>query len=905
MLDLEVGLSNEFDEFVTSGFWRATTSDQVDASTSGRRQDSWGGSTANLIRAGPRDDPLRLLPGNDRSTMLSPAGPFRLSTVHRFGAGVAAVVVATALRSALTPYVGTRLPFLPYFFAVILAAWHLGVGPSLMTIALASLVTTVYFIPPLNEFGVTFATDLIGLFLFVAVNLVIVWFAEASRIARRRLESEVADRVRAETIIMEQIHRAEFGRDIGLALTSNPSLTTVLDRCLWLTTQYLGGSRARIVLVDEQGQVVDPCSAGHEAAGAAELDRGVMRRIAADRRPYLTNSLLSDSGMFDSSWVGRGEMVALAGCPLVVEDRLVGVWALYSRRELAESTLRAMESVASALALGIERKRAEESLQVEEARKTAILETSLDAIITMNHEGRVIEFNTAAERIFGISARAIRGRELSEVIMPERFRAAHHQGLAHYLATGEGAILDRRIELQALRADGTEFPAEIAVARIPIVGSPMFTAHIRDISGRRSAEQALRSAKQDAEEANQAKDRFLAVLSHELRTPLNPISLTINSILGRTAETDELRHDLELIRHYVGLEARLIDDLLDVMRIARGKMPLRSEVTDVHQLIEQAVAVCDADIAARSLRLTIDLRSRHHRVHGDPSRLRQVFWNLIKNAVKFTPIHGSITIRSRNDPGSDPSTPPPILIEVADTGIGIEPEVLPRVFEAFQQGDSSITRQFGGLGLGLAICNGVVEGHGGLLTAQSGGKGLGTTFTVRLNTVLEAPAAEAPSPPDGAANSPASGSPRPFTTLVRPTDRSDQAAPTPHRSLRVLVVEDEPATIRLMVRLLQGLGYEVTAAASVAEATQWLNGATQFDLIVSDIGLPDGTGFDLMRQVRATRASTPGIALTGFGTEEDIEQSRRAGFSAHMTKPIDFNQLEDLIRLVVAAPPVT
>ena len=852
--------------------------------------------------------------------MSSSASPPRFPKIHRYGTAVLGVVLATALRLALTPYVGNRLPFLLYFLAIIPAAWHLGVGPSLVTIALSTLVTTLYFLPPIYEVGVTFVTDLIGLVLFVAVNLVIVWFAEANRIARTRLEREVVERLRAESTILDQIHRAEFGRDIGLALTSNPTLAAVLDRCVALTTRHLGGDRARIALVDEAGRVHDPTAPAGEPdpAGSSESERGLIGRIAQDRQPCFINRLLDNSGSFDSVWRGRDEMVALAGCPLVVEDRLIGVWVLFSHKPLGESTLEAMVAVASALALGIERKRASEDLQREEARKTAVLETSLDAIITMNHEGRVIEFNPAAERIFGISAAAIRGRELAETLMPVAFRAAHRAGLARYLATGEATIFGQRIELQAQRADGTEFPAEIAIARIPIAGPPLFTAHLRDISDRKRAESALRAAKQDAEEANQAKDKFLAVLSHELRTPLNPISLTINSILGRTEETDELRHDLELIRHYVGLEARLIDDLLDVMRIARGKMPLRAEITDVHRLVEQAVAVCDADLIARSLLLTIDLQAKRSQIQGDPNRLRQVFWNLIKNAVKFTPEGGSITLRSWNETTHDDSLTgleerPWLVVAVTDTGIGIEPAILPRIFEAFHQGDSAITRQFGGLGLGLAICNGIVEGHGGDLSARSDGQGKGTTFTVRLGPLVAPTATEGdPSAVDPTPAVLVVPSPRPFATHIRPAvtpdaDRASTGADLPPPaageepgSIRVLVVEDEPATIRLMVRLLRGLGYQVTAAESVAEATRWVADESQrFDLIVSDIGLPDGTGLDLMRQVRATGGETPAIALTGFGTDEDIEQSRLAGFSAHMTKPIDFNQLETLIRHVL------
>jgi len=850
--------------------------------------------------------------------MLRPRDLTQIPTAYRYGAAVFGVVWATAVRFSLSPYVDNRLPYVVFYLAIIPSAWHLGLGPSLLAIALATLSASTFFIPPFHEFGIAMVTELIGAAFFVVVNLVIVWFAEVSRIIRRRLEREVAERVRAEAIITEQVYQAEFGRDIGLALTSGPTLATVLDRCVALTVLHLGGTQARIDTVDESGlnfesrpSDVDPNSEGRDDAifdfnKVGPMVRGLLGRIALERLPLLTNSLEEDSGSFQRSWAIQEKMVALAGCPLVVEDRLIGVWTLFSQTPLTRSTLDAMESVANALALGIERKRAEENLRIGEARKTAILETSLDGIITMNHLGKVVEFNPAAERIFGVDAASVRGRDLSEMIMPPRFRAAHHQGLAHYLATGEAAILDRRIEVQAVRADGTEFPVELAVGRIPIAGPPMFTAHIRDISARKQAEEALQSAKRDAEEANQAKDRFIAVLSHELRTPLNPIALTVDSILRTTGPNDELRSDLESIRHYVGREARLIDDLLDVMRITRGKMSLRTEVADAHHLIEQAVGRCADDFSAKSLRLTIDLRADHHQIEADPNRLRQVFWNLITNAVKFTPNGGSITVRSRNEAivgGPQPLDPVafsgPLIIEVSDDGIGIDPADLPRIFEAFQQGESSTHRRFGGLGLGLAICGGLVEALGGQISARSGGKGLGTTFTVRLHA-LESPPI---SPEDSTAlsASAAHGFPIPIAT---PDVPASQAESKEGASLEVLVVEDEPTTIRLMSRLIRGLGHQVTTAETIAEASRWVDGSKRFDLVVSDIGLPDGNGLDLMRRIRSTRGTLPGIALTGYGTQEDIEQSRLAGFSAHMTKPIDFNQLETLIRQVAGSVPL-
>ena len=395
-----------------------------------------------------------------------------------------------------------------------------------------------------------------------------------------------------------------------------------------------------------------------------------------------------------------------------------------------------------------------------------------------------------------------------------------------------------------------------------------------DIADRQKIEDELKAAKEEAEAANQAKTQFLAVLSHELRTPLNPILLATSTMLERPFEHDEVRPMLEMIRQNVNLQARLIDDLLDVMRIVRGKMPLHWEVADCHKIIEQAIQICLSEVSGHHLCLTVEPIAENHYVNADAARLQQVFWNLIKNAVKFTPEGGTIHVRTRND--SDPGVPGGrIVIEVTDTGIGIESDILSTIWDPFQQGETTITRRFGGLGLGLAICKGVVEAHGGTLEAESAGRDRGTTFRLVLKAVPEQ-AAEVNGEP----------------TAALLDDVGDQRI-----SRRILVVEDEPATLRLMARLLRGLGHTVTTASTIASAFEAFS-AGEFDLIVSDVGLPDGTGLELMRRIVALRGCVPAIALTGYGMEEDILRSREAGFTAHMTKPIDFTKLEAMIRQV-------
>jgi signal transduction histidine kinase/DNA-binding response OmpR family regulator len=377
-------------------------------------------------------------------------------------------------------------------------------------------------------------------------------------------------------------------------------------------------------------------------------------------------------------------------------------------------------------------------------------------------------------------------------------------------------------------------------------------------------------ARRDAEAANRAKDQFLAVLSHELRTPLTPVLAAVSGMIDDPDVDPGLRPTLEVVERNVELEARLIDDLLDVTRISQGKLRLSREAVDVHALITQAIEICSAEVERAGLRLEAVMAATDSYVSGDPARLQQVYWNLIKNSVKFTPAGGVLTIRSRNE--SDHHGPIRLVVEVSDTGIGIAPETLPRIFDAFEQGSSGITRRFGGLGLGLAISRSLVELHDGRLSAASGGVGKGATFTVELDTV--------PAPPPPRAAAPSNGS---STTATAP--------------LRVLYVEDNPDTAEVMAKLLRKRGHAVTTASGVAAALEAAR-KQDFDILVSDLGLPDGSGLDLMRQLKAVRPM-PGIALSGFGRDDDLRRCTEAGFVGHLTKPVDFTTLEQMIREAV------
>src|SRR6266487_560427 len=371
--------------------------------------------------------------------------------------------------------------------------------------------------------------------------------------------------------------------------------------------------------------------------------------------------------------------------------------------------------------------------------------------------------------------------------------------------------------------------------------------------------------------ANAAKDQFLALLSHELRNPLSPVIAMVGELEATVPDSPPVREALEVIRRNVELEARLIDDLLDVTRIAKGKLQLSFETVCVHQILQRAYEICREDIAAKHLEVEFRLRAAEAYVEGDPARLQQVFWNLIKNSVKFTPEKGRITIETLNP------APDKIEARIIDTGIGIEQETIDKIFNAFEQGQAEITRRFGGLGLGLAISKALIDAHGGKIQVQSAGKDKGATFSVELNTVLT------PIGQDGEGQD-------------QQIDREPKPAVPKHR--RVLLVDDHHDTCIGMKRMLERHGYEITLAHSAEQAVEKVH-SQDFDLLISDIGLPDRSGYELMREVRLKK-DLPGIALSGFGSEQDVNQAREAGFAEHLTKPINFERLEKTMQSLLS-----
>jgi PAS domain S-box-containing protein len=443
----------------------------------------------------------------------------------------------------------------------------------------------------------------------------------------------------------------------------------------------------------------------------------------------------------------------------------------------------------------------------------------------------------------------------------------HEWPLARAITTGE-VISGEEIHIE--RLDGKKLALLVSAAPIRnrlgtilagIVVEQDITEHQQMADALKNSVQLEQQARHETETANKFRDEFIAMVSHELRTPLTPVVMSLAAMEQDPQLPEELQDEVAMLRRNVGLETKLIDDLLDVTSIRNGKFRLNVRPVGIHPLLREVAEIVGGEAENRSQKLTLSLTAHDDRVGGDPVRLHQVFWNILKNAVKFTPIGGEISIRTLNPKSAA------IAIEVKDGGVGIAPEAMPRIFGAFEQADQSTSRQFGGLGIGLAICKAIVDLHGGSIHAESAGAGKGARFRVEL----------------------------PITRDIEKiaTKIPDQVKKVAD-SVRLLVVDDHEDTRRVLSRLLKSLGYLVATAGSAVAALNYV-AEHEVDVLVSDIGLPDSTGHDLLRQVKKIR-NVPAVAVSGYGSDIDLQNSLDAGFYAHLTKPLDFDLLHATIQ---------
>jgi PAS domain S-box-containing protein len=555
----------------------------------------------------------------------------------------------------------------------------------------------------------------------------------------------------------------------------------------------------------------------------------------------------SGQEVFDELWLEDGRVIERFSKIQYIDGETAGrVWSF---RDISET------------------KRAEEL----RSRLAAIVEFADDAIVSKTLQGIITSWNAGAQRTFGYSAAETIGQSITMLIPPDRINEE-----ADILARlNRGERIDH-YETVRVRKDGSRIDVSLSVSPVKdgrgkIIGASKIA---RDITQQRQHEQereellnSERAARSAAEHASRLKDEFLATLSHELRTPLNAI-LGWSQLLGMNPDKSDLEQGLDAIQRNARAQTQLIEDLLDMSRIISGKVRLDVQWTDLSGVVDAAVDAVRPAAEAKEIRLRKILDPHAGPVSGDPTRLQQIVWNLLTNAIKFTPRRGKVDILLERVNSH-------LEITVHDSGIGIKPDFLPLVFDRFRQVDSSTTREHGGLGLGLSIVKQLVELHGGTVRAKSAGEGEGATFIVSLPLAPIRPGEQREHP----------------TTSKSPEldcHELDLAG------VKVLLVDDEADARTLITRVLMQCKAEVRAAATADEGVEEVR-KFQPDILISDIGMPGKDGYQFIREVRSLPAreggEVPAIALTAFARSEDRTRAMLAGYQVHIVKPIEPQEL--------------
>jgi PAS domain S-box-containing protein len=653
--------------------------------------------------------------------------------------------------------------------------------------------------------------------------------AGAVRIERDQLR----DRLQA------SVQKTEHGLNTAFAnnpsRTLGPSLRESLDRFM----------SAAAALVDEP-----PAGLGSGTADAAAYARALQASLELwDRAAGELDRLIAARLNSYTGWA-RGVIALVMVSLLVLTFLWMGLYVsvMHAARDLTRSA----------------------------ARTAAMMDTALDCIIVMDHDGRIVEFNPAAERTFGYARADVVGRPLADAIVPPSRRAAHVAGLRHYLATGESRFLGQRIEVVAMRAGGEEFPVELAITPIVNDGHPIFTAYLRDITERRRAEDELRRSKESAEAGSRAKSEFLATMSHEIRTPMNGV-LGFAELLADTSLDAEQRHHLDTIRESGEALLKIINDILDFSKMEAGSMRLESTPLDFSATAGEVTRLLGAQANAKHVELLIDDRADAPLwLVGDPGRVRQVLVNLVGNAIKFTE-RGSVRITVQRV--QDHSGPGSVRCAISDTGVGIPADKLPVLFQKFSQADGSSTRRYGGTGLGLAISKQLVQLMGGDIGVESE-HGRGSTFWF----TLPLPTAEQMDESVGRS-----------TTATETTELAPQAASACGLAL---VAEDGRTNQMVASLMLRRLGWSADIVSTGGDAVAMYR-KKAYDIVFMDCHMPEMDGFEATEEIRRIEADSghrvPIVATTASVLPEERARCLRSGMDDFVAKPI---QLRDMRRVI-------
>jgi PAS domain S-box-containing protein len=689
------------------------------------------------------------------------------------------------------------------------------------------------------------------------------------------------------------LKRVALLADVSVALAEHGKpLQSMLQKTAEALVRHLDAAFARIWTLNPKESLLElQASAGmythlngrHSRVPVGELKIGL---IAKERQPHLTNDVCNDPRVSDQEWARENGMVAFAGYPLLVEDRVVGVMAMFARHPLNEDTVEAIATIAAPIAQGIERKRAEEAQRASE-EKFRILADTAPVMIWKAGEDKLCTF-------FNKPWLDFTGRGMEEELGDGWMEGVHPEDYDRCLETYVASFVARepfKMEYRLRRHDDEyRWILDHGVPRFSPGGD--FLGYIGtcvDITERKRAEadreqfaqeQVARAA---AEAANRSKDEFLAMVSHELLSPLNSILGYTRMLRSCPVNRDAIDKVTAVVEHSAKAQLQIIEDLLDSARIVTGKLRIEPGPVDLALALEAALDMVRPAAEAKGVTLLADFGSLPEQVLGDSTRLQQVVWNLLANAVKFTPEGGLVELRMEGAADS-------VRITVTDTGKGIEAEFLPFVFDRFRQADPSGARRYGGLGLGLSIVKHLVELHGGTITAASEGLGRGATFTVTLPR--RHPELMAPPP------------------AVTPREVRTVGAVTPDvaislEGVSVLVVDDQEEARVILTQTLGEYGAHVTAVSSGAEALALLSdppGGKRPDALILDIAMPDEDGYTVLNKVRALEAGRgaaadriPAIALTAHARAEDRLRALQAGFDMHVAKPVEPAELAVVI----------
>jgi len=618
---------------------------------------------------------------------------------------------------------------------------------------------------------------------------------------------------------------------------------------------------------------------------------GLPGRSWARGEPLWVEDIEKDPGAAPGSLDTTRMVHAACVFPVWLRANVYGVMEFFGQEAQSQDwdLLKTLGTIGSQIGLFIERAEVEAALHENETRTRLIIDTALDAVITMDHAGRITEWNAQAEQIFGWSAFEVLGRNFGDTIVAPSHRLSYQEYVRRLLEPRDISIANMLIEMTTLRRDGREFPAEIAMTPLPVEGSVIFSAFIRDITSRKEAEQALKDYAQQLEHINQqldaalreakaateAKSSFLATMSHEIRTPMNGV-IGMTGLLLDTKLTDEQREYAETARTCGDHLLTIINDILDFSKIEAGKLDLETIEFDLRLAIDESLDLVAERASSKGLNLACLFHADVPRnLLGDPGRLRQVVMNLMANAIKFTDSGDVIVEVTVEAQSMEDST---IRVAVTDTGIGISDEARERLFRSFSQADGSTTRRYGGTGLGLAICKRLVEMMGGSIGATSRvGEGSCFWFTVNLRKQAEGFQRAEPS------NAVLEG-------------------------LRVLIVDDKAINRKILELMTKTWRMEPTFAHSGPEALDVLSrghGRPRFDLALLDVDMGSMEGIELVRAIktRPEGAEIRLVLLTSLGRRGDAKIAREAGLAAYLTKPIRERQLHDCLAAVMTQLP--